>query len=109
MDLRSGGRDGQEEKKESLNIISGANETMTGKLEGEVSISSRAALFTSEKDNILEHENRREYNEGTHLFTSEKEYLSWGIGRRRARLYRYGMVNRGKCEYEMRVFRGMLM
>ena len=96
-------------RKKSLNIISGVNERMTGKLKGEVSISSRTALFTSEKDDILEDENRREYNEGTHLFTSEKEYLSWGIGRWRARLYRYGMVNRGKCEYEMRVFHGMLM
>ena len=96
-------------RKKSLNIISGVNEMMTGKLEREVSISSQTALFTSKKDNILEDENRREYNEGTHLFTSEKEYLSWGIGRHCARLYRYGMVNRGKHEYEMQVFRGMLM
>ena len=96
-------------RKKSLNIISGVNKTVTRKLEGEVSISLRTALFTSKKDDILEDENRRKYNEGTHLFTSEKEYLSWEIGRCCARLYRYGMVNRGKCEYEMWVFHRMLM
>ena len=48
------------------------------------------------------------YNEEAHLFTSEREYQNWGIGgRRRARLYMYGMVNRNKCEYEMRVSCGM--
>jgi hypothetical protein len=45
--------------------------------------------------------NREGYNEGTHLFTSEKEYSSWGIDGCHARLYTRGTINRGKREYEI--------
>ena len=57
----------------SLNIISEANGAITMGPQEETRW-AHGRLFTSEKDDILEGMNNKEYNKGAHLFTSKKEY-----------------------------------
>ena len=55
------------------NRLSEENGAITVGPEGETRW-AHGRLFTSEKDDILEGMNNKGYNEGAHLFTSEKEY-----------------------------------